>query len=332
MKVAVVGITAKGRETAVEIAGKIPGAHYVQTEFGIKDCIAELWSEYDGIVCVMAAGIVVRCISTLIDKKYTDPCVIVVDEQCSHAISLLSGHLGGGNRLAQGIAAACGATPVITTASDISGHTAVDLWAVENNFHIANKENLARISSKLLEQSFLNLYQEKRYVFDLPEDFRIVEEKETADIVVGEQITCEDSRLHLVPRINYIGFGCRAGVEKYEFEEITKVLIKESGIHPGTIAGIASIDIKKNEKGLLEFAREKKWPIRFYSKEKIRAIYNESMEISRRVEEKIGVYGVCEPAALLAAAYKGIPGRLIVKKRKWKRITAAIAVRELSTL
>ena len=332
MKVAVVGITRKGRETAADIAGKIPDAHYVQADAGIKDCIGQLWHEYDGIVCVMAAGIAVRCIGTLMDSKYTDPCVIVVDEQCTYAISILSGHLGGGNRLTELLSSECGAVPVITTASDISGHTAVDIWAVENNFNIVNKENLARISSRLMEKSFLNLYQDREYITDIPEDFRVVREEENADVVVGENVRILDARLCLVPRLHYIGFGCRAGVEKHEFEEILRILEEEAGVNRNTIAGIASIDIKQNETGMLEFAREKKWPIRFFSKEKIRGIYNEDLEISSRVEEKIGVYGVCEPAALLAAAYKGIPGKLIVKKRKWKRITAAVAVREFSML
>ena len=332
MKVAVVAITARGRETAAEIAARIPGARHIQAVSGIKDCIEQLWSEYDGIICVMAAGIAVRCISALIDSKYKDPCVIVVDEQCVHAISLLSGHLGGGNRLTELVSSECGAEPIITTASDISGHTSVDLWAVENNFFIATKKNLARVSSRLLDRSFLNLFQEKNYLAAVPEDFRIVPNKESADIVVGEDILPEDEQLHLIPRINYIGFGCRAGVEKHEFEEVVRILAEESGINPMTIAGIASIDIKKDEKGMLEFSREKKWPIRFFSKEKIRTVYNEELEISSRVEEKIGVYGVCEPAALLAAENRGIPGKLIVKKRKWKRITAAIAARELSTL
>ena len=331
MKVAVVGITNRGRETAAQLAAKLPDANYIQAQHGIKSCIEKLWAEYDGIVCVMAVGIVVRCISGLIDNKYSDPCVVVVDEQCTHVISLLSGHLGGGNRLTELISSTCGAQPVITTASDLSGHTAVDIWAVEHNFLVANSLSLARVTSRLLEKASLNLFQEKNYVRDMPEDFNLVMEKGDADIIIGPNISPDQQQLHLIPRINYIGFGCRAGAEKHEFAEMVELLAEETGIEPGTVAGIASIDIKKNEQGLLEFAKERKWPVRFFSRDEILGIYNEDLDISRRVEEKIGVYGVCEPAALLAAAYRGIPGKLIVKKKKWNRITAAVAVREFST-
>lgn len=151
MKTAIVAATAAGRELAQRIGRELPESEVIIYDQGIRRALEQAWVSYDSIVCVMATGIVVRCLNGLCRSKYHDPCVVVVDEAGRHAISLLSGHIGGGNRLAQNIADICGGTPVITTASDVSGHTAVDLWTVEENLTVANPERLAATSSRLLD-------------------------------------------------------------------------------------------------------------------------------------------------------------------------------------
>ena len=50
-----------------------------------------------------------------------------MDEHAVHVVSLLSGHLGGGNDWCRQVALLTGAEPVITTATDLNGVFAVDL-------------------------------------------------------------------------------------------------------------------------------------------------------------------------------------------------------------
>ncbi|MDO8662738.1 MAG: cobalamin biosynthesis protein [Candidatus Omnitrophota bacterium] len=120
MKVAIVAITKKGKHAALRIKKSIPGCkvYALSLKGGLRDLAQKLFSEYEGIVFCMAAGIVVRVIASYIKDKYSDPAVVVVDEEGRFAISLLSGHEGGANNLAIKVANSLGAQPVVTTASE----------------------------------------------------------------------------------------------------------------------------------------------------------------------------------------------------------------------
>ena len=325
MQIAILAITDQGKITARKIQSALPGSKIVNTSRGVKKSIEEIWHEYDGIICVMAAGIVVRCIAPLCRNKFDDPAILVIDEQCRFAISLLSGHIGGANRIARQLEKHCGVQAVITTGSDVSGHTAIDLWAIDNSFTISNPQSLATASARLLNNGVLSVYQDRKYVKVFPDDFTTTAHKKEADIVFSVKNDCRYSCLHLVPQVLYIGFGCRRGVGVEEFQEALDDLVSHHNIHPGAIAGVASIDLKSDEEGLLKIAEKYGWPAKFFTKEQINDICP-SVEDSK-IYEKVGVYGVCEPAAVLAASQGTEPGRLIIGKIKWQRITAAIAAR-----
>ena len=325
MQIAILAITDQGKIIAGKIQSALPGSKIVNTSQGVKKGFEEIWHEYDGIICVMAAGIVVRCIAALCRNKFDDPAIVVVDEQCRFAISLLSGHIGGANRIALQLEEHCGVQAVITTGSDVSGHTAVDLWAIDNGLTISNSRSLATASARLLNNGVLSVYQESRYVNVFPDDFKPTAHEKEADIIISVKNECRYSCLHLVPQVLYIGFGCRRGVGVEEFQEAIDDLVSHHNIHPGAIAGVASIDLKSDEEGLLKIAEKYGWPAKFFTKDQINDICP-SVEGSK-IYEKVGVYGVCEPAAVLAASQGTEPGRLIIGKIKWQRMTAAIAAR-----
>lgn len=323
MDIALLAITDKGWKTAEKIACALPGADLKHYSSGIRAALERAWFEYDAIVCIMASGIVVRCIAGLCSSKFTDPCIIVVDENGRHVISLLSGHVGGGNQLARQIAAVSGGTAVVTTASDVSGHTAVDLWSIEQNCTVANPEKLAGTAAQLLRAGSLRVFQDRPFVKILPEDFQLHENAADADIVISLSNRYLHDGLHLIPRIRHIGFGCRRGVGIEEFKQVLAELESTHGVDLRSVAGLASIDIKRDEAGLIELQHHYNWPIRFFTKEEINEIKvpGESDVVFARV----GVRSVSEATALLAASGKNRDGRLIVEKIKWQRITAAVA-------
>lgn len=327
MKTALVAVTEKGWQTAGSIRSRLPDSDLCSRSTGVRDALEKAWSEYDAIICVMAAGIAVRCIAGLCTSKFKDPCIIVLDEEGKHVISLLSGHIGGGNELARKIADVVGGTAVITTASDVAGHTPLDLWSIEQNCTIGDPHKLALLSAKLLNEGSLKLFQEHPFVKNLPDDFIACTNPDKADIVMSLNVFDDPDRLqdklHLIPRVRYIGFGCRRGAELDDFRQVIDDLQHVHGLDLRSVAGIASIDIKNDEAGLLEVRRLYNWPIRFFSKDKINTITVPGS--SQVVYEKIGVHSVSEAAAVLAASTKMKQGRLIIEKKKWKSITAAVA-------
>jgi cobalt-precorrin 5A hydrolase len=330
MQIAILTITDQGMVTAGKIEAALPGSERVKASQGIKKCLEEIWHEYDGIICVMAAGIVVRCIAALCRNKFDDPAIVVVDEQCRYAISLLSGHIGGANKIALQLEKHCGVQAVITTGSDVSGHTALDLWAMERGLGIVDPQYLAAAATRLLNRGVLSVYQDYRYIKDFPDDFKTVTDKKDADIIISVKNYRGLKGLRLVPRVLYIGFGCRRGADVEEFQEAIDDLVRHHNIQLEAIAGVASIDLKNNEEGLLKIADTYNWPASFFTKEQINAVCP-AVEASK-IYKKVGVYGVCEPAAVLAASRGTEPGQLIIGKLKWQRITAAVAARASSML
>ena len=65
----------------------------------LKHHIGQIFKDYDQVLCIMALGIVVRMIAPYIEHKSKDPAIVVMDEVGHHVISLLSGHLGGRQRM-----------------------------------------------------------------------------------------------------------------------------------------------------------------------------------------------------------------------------------------
>ena len=129
---------------------ELPEKHPFRKVKGTLREWAEEWiPRLDGIIFFSATGIAVRTIAPFVVSKKTDPAVVVIDEQGSYAISLLSGHLGGANELTEFAAESIGAQPVITTGTDVNHTFAVDVFARKNNLVISDM-GLAKEMAALL--------------------------------------------------------------------------------------------------------------------------------------------------------------------------------------
>ena len=133
MKIAVITITQAGLKVAAKLKGHLNADLYIPDKVGeniadgivferyavsTKELIKRIWKDYDAFIFVMSLGIVNRIISGLMKDKYSDPAVVVMDEMGRYAISALSGHEGGANKLAEKAALVCRGDFVITTGSE----------------------------------------------------------------------------------------------------------------------------------------------------------------------------------------------------------------------
>src|SRR5512136_734465 len=164
--IAIVAITKRGVETALRIKEALtekdflsivyaPGK-YVQTgviplDKRFDEFVKDHYQTVDAIVGVMATGIIIRTVAPLLQDKMTDPAVIGVDASGRFVISLLSGHYGGANELTKLIADGIGATPVVTTASDVMGKQSVDELARILHLKIENPHSLVAVNSTIVD-------------------------------------------------------------------------------------------------------------------------------------------------------------------------------------
>lgn len=271
----------------------------------------------DALIFISSCGIAVREIAPYVKSKQTDPAVIVVDELARFTISLLSGHIGGGNALTLELADFLGATPVITTATDINRKFSVDAWAAAQGLSISNLQTAKHVSARILEEN-VPICSDFPIVTLLP---RGTVAGDSGDIGICISFRKQEpfaETLLLVPPVLHLGIGCRRGISSEAIEAAVDQVCKNSGIHPKAIKQVASIDLKAKEDGLLEFCKKRGLPVSFYSARVLGEIPG-AFTPSERVLRVTGVDNVCERAAMIGAE------TLLVKKTAMDGVTVAIA-------
>jgi len=352
--IAIWGLTEKACYLGLQYANKLPEASLflpnsrnskeiskfdsVESFGSFSECLKENFNSFSGHIFIMAAGIVVRSIASLLRDKSVDPAVVVVDEEGEFAISLLSGHLGGGNMLAHSLGLNFGTKPVITTATDLAGLLAFDSMAVKIGAQVENKEKIKITSSCLLGGIPVALVEK----FNIAEQyyksckniicFDTVEEDKLDDFgavcIISEKIhqlsdVLSSKTLFIRPAVLYVGIGCNSGTSAAEIEEAVKSVFKKYELSLLSVAGFASVDKKSSEGGLLKFIESKGLKIEFWERDEVNAVLDNMLSPpSEHALKHVGIKGAAEPSAILSA---GKNSKLIVKKQKIGNVTVAVA-------
>ena len=276
----------------------------------------------DLIVFVGAAGIAVRAVAPYLMGKAYDPAVLVIDEQGRFVIPLLSGHLGGANALAERLAGGLDAQPILTTATDGRQMFAVDTWAKAHGCAVIEPHRIRYVSGALLRGETVGVRSDFSVDGLLPAHIDLKSDAESG-FTIGFDTEAQPfaHTLHLVPRIAYLGVGCRKGTRAEDIEATVQTALAAANLPWEAICGAASIDIKQNEPGLLLFCENHGLPLTVFSAEQLQAAEGEFTP-SDFVRQTVGVDNVCERAAVCAA--RG--GRLILRKCAQNGVTAAVAV------
>ena len=319
MKLAYLSFTEKGRQLAGRLAAALGGtAQRCGASCSLEAWTAAHFSQSDGLVYVGAAGIAVRAIAPHLKSKTTDPAVVVVDECARYAIPILSGHLGGANDLARAIGRVCGALPVLTTATDVNGVFAVDEWAKRQNCLVLNPEQIKTVSAKLLAGGTVTVQSSWPIAGQPPWNVCQTEDR-GADVLLDIHPGTGE-KLHLVPRIAVLGVGCKKNVSFQMLETALATFLDRTGVCEQAVSAVASIDLKKEEPGLLDFCAAHGWPLKTYPAEQLREVEGQFTP-SAFVKGVTGVDNVCERSAVLASG-----GTLCQGKTARDGITMALAL------
>lgn len=324
MKLELIAFTQRGQALARRLTEALSGRGHQAacTRDGLK---AEEWagrafSRSDGLIFVGAAGIAVRAIAPHLCHKSTDPAVVVLDEGGQFVIPILSGHLGGANDLAREIAALIDATPVITTATDVNGVFAVDQWARRQELLVCNPEGILSVSSRLLAGETIGFFSPWSIAGEVPRGLCLVSRGEAQ--VVLDLHRPERDALWLCPKGVRVGMGCRRGTPVSVLRSLLEEELAQENIPQTAVCALCTIDLKKDEAGLRELARELGVPLTTYSAQELAQVPGDFTP-SPFVAQITGVDNVCERAALASG------GILLRKKTAKDGATVALAMEEL---
>lgn len=324
MGIYAIAFTDKGMELGQRLAAATDGEiklHRCQ-EGELINWTGEHFISGGAIVFIGAVGIAVRAVAPFLMQKSSDPAVVVIDEACRFIVPILSGHMGGGNALAKGLADFLGATAVITTATDASNVFAVDTWASSIGLKIANPDKIKNVSSKLLNTGSATFSSIFPISGELPQGLKQVPDGSECDFSISYLSSVPENCLHLVLPVLALGIGCKKDTPFEAIERAFTEFMNTCGCHKLAVCQVCSIDLKSNEPGLLEFCSAHNFPVKFFSAYQLSQAIGD-FSCSSFVEGTTGVDNVCERAAVL-----GCFGTLLVRKTVLNGITMALAVRE----
>ncbi|MEC9238246.1 MAG: cobalamin biosynthesis protein [Chloroflexota bacterium] len=363
-KTAIIALTRNGARMARTLAGSLNRDHalFIDRRFRKDDDSGEafdlpLWpvvkrafAGYSSLVLFLSAGASIRLLAPLLESKQIDPAVVCVDDAGSFCVSLISGHVGGADQLAQEVAVCLGARAVVTSASHASGTLAVDLLGREFGWRLkADATTITRASAAVINSQPIGIWQgagEPGWWPDgkpLPGNIAVYATLEdlaasacaTALIISDttsdlETLLADKITVVYRPRSLVIGMGCRRGVPVEELESLLAEALRENGLSAECLAEIATAEIKRGEPGLEQLAERHGVPLSFLQANELNAVFETNpgaiTSKSERAHGLVGVWGVAEPAALLTAG----ASQLLVNREKTTRATIAIARKDFT--
>jgi cobalt-precorrin 5A hydrolase len=352
---ALVAITKHGVSLARELNSKFSNADlYYMSKFAQGDEIEReiqlfegsvrlllpaLFKAYQGIILIISLGAVVRMIAPLLKDKKTDPGVVVIDDKGEHVISVLSGHLGGANELTKEVAAAIGARPVITTASDVQKTIPVDLFGWRFGWQWESADKLTPVSAAVVNEEKVAVVQDSGernwWMHDapMPPSIKVystigeaLRDEPQAALVVTHRLISEDEEQILAngvlyrPKVIVLGMGCNRGTSAEEIEQVIMDTMSELRFSVKSVKALCTIDLKEDEAGLLAVVKKHGWEFVCYTPQELNRI--EIEDPSETVFKYTGAYGVSEPGAKL---YSGAE-QLILTKKKSSNVTISVGI------
>lgn len=333
MTIGLFAVTAAGRRAAAEVAAGL-GPDALLMDGPIQPALRRSWAGLDAAVFFLATGATVRLIAPLLADKHTDPGIVCVDEARRFAVALAGGHGGGANALAERVADLLGATPVVTTASDVTGSTPLDELVALLDATVDGE--LAACGVAILDGAPVRIDNPLGFPLPaLPGNVRPDIDNPQWTVLIDDRIPdaeLPENTLRLVPHTLVVGVGSARGVATDAVTATLAGLEAEHGLDLRAVRAFATIDRKADEQGILDAVTD--WAfwhwqdepaLRCYSAETLASI--QVPNPSEAVRAEVGTPSVAEAAALHAATELagGGPVELVVPKVKNANVTVAVA-------
>ena len=314
----------------------------------LRPVIQDLFSRYGALVVFLPIGATVRLLAPVLGSKRQDPAVVCVDDAGRYVVSVLSGHLGGADALAHRVAESIGAQAIITSASDALDVTAIDLVGLDVGWRIeATPTDLTRAAAAVVNDDPVALWIDPEAGVSWPDGtplsasiFSVTclsdaqDRRYAAALIVSDRLFALQTGRPLVtyrPPTLVVGIGCRRGVSEDHLRELLMHTLEEHGLAAMSLAKIATADIKADEPGIIALAESLSLPIETYDGARLNAVADAAATgrsasglhrpTPSAARALLGVFGVAEPAAMLASGAEGV----IVPRAKSDRATIAIA-------
>lgn len=301
----------------------------------LKDHLQTLWNDHQGLIFCLATGAVVRLIAPLLTDKSQDPAVVVLDEPGQYMISLCSGHLGKADQLTQLLAPQIGATPILTGASNAANLPSIDTLGVPFGWHRGIGDWNA-VAGAIARGETVTVHQaagSDLWQTHLPPShtYKFVSNTESSQIWISPKTRAtspDQPTVQWHPRVLWVGMGCERGTSKQLMEQALRQVCEQHQLAGDAIAGIATLDLKADEVGLVELCQQANWPLQCYTPAELQPIQVPTP--SEVVKAEVGTPSVSEAAALKAAQQT----TLLVSKQIFKdpaqpgAVTIAIAQAE----
>lgn len=297
--------------------------HIFTNDFKLSNVTEKAMEKSNKIIFISSTGIAVRAIAPFVQTKDKDPGIVVVDLWGKYAISLLSGHLGGGNELTVKVAEILNCEPIITTATDGIGILAPDMIAKENNLIIDNLKTAKYIAALLVDKKSVGLKDDTNKI-KAGIGYEKLDELENDSVWVTDRLNFGDRKsldkeriLKLIKKDIILGIGCRRYTPYEKINEFVRRSLEKYNFDIRAVSKIVSVDVKKNEQGIIKFAESINVEFKTFTREEITTV-QDKYDKSEFVFKTLGITGVCEPSVDLAG------GKVIVSKIKHEGMTLAI--------
>ena len=318
--IGLVSVTAAGHAAADRLTQAWPDARRYHGPAAVA--LPEAFAECDAIVCFLAVGATIRLLAPRLQDKHADPGVVCVDEALRYAVPVLGAHQGGGNALARRVADTLGAEPVITTASDAAGATALDDFGADLGFRVEPGSDLAAVGAAILSGDRVTFSADAQWPLPpLPPNVVRTDRPEPgipAVVVTDQKIDMTERTTVYRPPSLLVGVGASRGAPAAEIGLLIDGTLAELGLSPRAVRYVATADVKADEPGLLAAAAMRGWPVVTFPASRLAAVPVPNP--SEVVRCAVGTPSVAEAAALIE------PGAvLLAAKRASAHATVAVA-------